>query len=647
MKTLKFFDFEVFPDWWLCVFGKKDGELTPSIKDSFTYISSDMPNCRDLLIQEFREDGACMVGYNIKDYDLVIANGIYQGFNPKELKLLNDLVINPSLAYSNPDAKIFMSFIYKRFNSCVYQDLMDDNSGSLKEKEMILGMNILESSVDFNKSNLTEEEKQDIIYYCKQDVYATMKYCYDMCIPYIEAKLEIGKTFNISEDICYKSTNQALTSLALGANKKVHLDETEDLIDLPYKIKEYCYNNLPNKVIDMIRGDPRTHTVKLFDNIVSFANGGIHSVYCGNLTYAPAIYVESNEDYMLINVDAASYYPSQMIQFNLLSRNVSNPKVFSEIFEKRMAIKNKKDRTPEEDKVQGALKLVLNTTYGASGLKTSKLYDRKMATSICRVGQIFLAALANKIHNYVNDAKIIQTNTDGILIYLPRKQLCKLRELENEWMRVSGIMLEEDEVIKVWQKDVNDYLMIQNKNGKQKIKNKGAWLNTTYNRGGIKLASVNAYVCSKAIIDYLVYGKDIIASIVANKNLEDYVMSCTKGPTFRGAFQMVNDERKYLFKSNRVIATKDENLGKIYKYKMIKGKESVTVMSDIPDHCLVINEDLSTYNFNDLKKDIDYMYYIDKAFNLLTMKTKDVPMTWYKFQNSNFIKYDDMTDFNI
>ena len=46
-------------------------------------------------------------------------------------------------------------------------------------------------------------------------------------------------------------------------------------------------------------------------------------------------------------------------------------------------------------------------------------------------------------------------------------------------------------------------------------------------------------------------------------------------------------------------------------------------MADIPDCCLTVNADLSTYNFKTLRKEIDYSYYIVRAADLLDMVWKE------------------------
>ena len=630
----RFFDFEVFPNWWCCVFGDlpedwKENKVTEAIKDNFRVVSSDSPTARDDLMKELLEKDVVKSGYNIKGYDLIIANAIRQGLNPQEVKIVNDLIINPNLAYESKEHYILKSYIYKKLSSIEYVDLMDDCTGSLKEKEAILGLNVLESNISFDKENLSEADKQEVIHYCKQDVYAAAQFYMQVVDPYVVTKLAVGKHFNIPYNTCIKSSNARVVAMALGAVKRQWPDAEKISIELPEKIRSYCYENLPSKILDKILNNIDGFTVDLFGNTVSFGNGGIHSVFKENL------YVEENEDYCLLNVDAESYYPSMLIQFKTLSRNVSNPDALKYVFEERMRIKHKPEKTAEDDSIQKADKLILNTTFGASGNKWLDLYDPYMCTKTCRVGQIFLASFACKINKTIPSATIIQTNTDGILVYLLRKDLDKLKELEHEWTRVSGINMEEDYVAKIWQRDVNNYLLVMT-NGK--VKRKGGWLNDTiYRPGYVTLASLQAFVCTKAAQKYLLNKESVFKNIVSCTNLNDFAMVCTKGPTYRGVIQMMgNGTERELFKANRVIATIDENYGLIYKYKIYKGERRLAKMPNIPEHCLPVNEDLSSYDFHkDIQPRLDYSYYIMRTADLL-----DIP--WQQlvgkqvFDNHNF-----------
>ena len=106
-----------------------------------------------------------------------------------------------------------------------------------------------------------------------------------------------------------------------------------------------------------------------------------------------------------------------MMNFGYLSRNVAKPEKYEEIYNLRVELKKQAN---EEAKINGksekwkrlnaqqnALKLILNTTYGATKNKYNALYDEYQASSLCYLGQLLLAALANKIYTKLG-CKIIQ-----------------------------------------------------------------------------------------------------------------------------------------------------------------------------------------------------------------------------------------------
>lgn len=611
---LRFFDFEVFPNWWCCTFGDlpDDRKITEDLKNNFRVVTSDDYNARDSLLREMKEPGIVVVGYNIKSYDLVIANAIYQGFTPEQVKIVNDLIINPGCAWDTKEHIRLQSFAKKKLYGVVYQDLFDDNDGSLKEKEAILGLNILESSVPFDKEDLTESDKEDVIVYNKHDVFASMYYFVVVMEGYVKNKLVIGKKFNIPESECYMCTNAKLVAKALGAKRTEFADEEKVDIDLPEKIVPYCNENLPSKVLEQIRTSTKGLSIKLFNNDVDFGNGGIHSVYANNL------YVEADDEYILMNKDAASYYPSMLIQFACLSRAVTDPSVFKNIYDERIYLKHKPDKTQEEEDFQLANKLVLNTTFGASGNKYLDLYDPYQCTRCCRVGQIFLASLACKMVKGIPNLQVIQTNTDGILVYFPRKYKYLVDEMGQEWSNVSGINMEDDVVEKIWQRDVNNYLLVKEGG---KIKRKGLWLMETWTKPGYFLISpLTAYVSQKAAIKYLVDGVDPVETIILDDDLLDFCMTCKKGPTYRGVVQKFSDgHEETLFKCNRIIATTDTKKGMLYKIKMYKGNIQYTKMPNIPEHCQTMNDDLSTYNFREVQRYLDYKFYIMRTMDLLNI----------------------------
>ena len=70
----------------------------------------------------------------------------------------------------------------------------------------------------------------------------------------------------------------------------------------------------------------------------------------------------------------------------------------------------------------------------------------------------------------------------------------------------------------------------------------------------------------------------------------------------------------------------------IYKYKVRLGEKSFAKMPNIPEHCILVNDDLNNYDFDkDIKPNIDYLYYIERCADLLDIE-------WYELKRSNFTK---------
>ena len=97
---------------------------------------------------------------------------------------------------------------------------------------------------------------------------------------------------------------------------------------------------------------------------------------------------------------------------------------------------------------------------------------------------------------------------------------------------------------------------------------------------------------------------------------------------------MIDGTEIPLYKCNRVIATKNKSYGMIYKYKVRLGVKSYNKMPNIPDYCKTINEDLKSYNFDDIKKELDYMYYVERTYNILDI-------SWKKLTKGNFSMTDE------
>lgn len=622
---LRFFDFEVFPEWWCCTFGDLPDDVTDlqhlqeNLKDSFRVVTSDDIASRDALMKEFRE-GYVMTGYNIKGYDLEITNGIYQSFDPETLYCLSQLIVNKEKPKDQKLAQMLIPLVTKRYNGATYLDLFDSSTGSLKNKEAILGLDIRETTVPFGKRNLTQQEKDDIIVYNKHDVWSSMYWYLDTVKPFVDTRLSLCKVFNLPLEYGYKKTNASLIGLVLDAKKMPFADETKIDIELPVQIRSYCKDNLPTYIYEYILHNNKPLKVKLFENIVKFADGGIHSEYdtdsfsLSKTHDRPVLHVKSNAELVLMNVDAGSYYPSIMIFLKTLSRCIQKPELFIKIYNERLRIKHLENPTPEDIMLQLVYKLILNTTFGASGCAGLDIYDPYMRTCTCRYGQLFLAAFANKVYTVLNgNVKIIQTNTDGVLFYCRRSDIPTIKKLMQEWHDLSGITLEDEYAEEIWQRDVNNYLMIK-EGGKAKCK--GGWLNHSKEvKGYPRIAPLTSYVVGRAITDYLTKNKDIETSIRNNTNLEDFMMTFIVGGSFDNTvYRYDNGMEIDSLRNTRMIASTDTRLGTQYK---LKGTQYFKC-AGCPDHGLLLDNDVRSAKFEHYKDQIDYSFYLNLAKDKLS-----------------------------
>lgn len=647
MAKAIFFDFETFETWWCCSFGYHDLQdwsdykllgqdgFEEKVKGEMFTITSDDVRYLERMREIFNDDELIFSGYNIKHFDLVLANAILKGFSPKEVKCLSDVIIDEDLALTSIPHYKMSGFRKKKYDTYLYIDMFNKLNGSLKDFESLAGLDIEESGVDFDlKRELTPEEKAAVIYYNKHDVYATMEYCRIMKQPTIEAKYALAEAFGVPLGYTLKNTNAIASAKILGAIKQSYGDENEELMELHPSIKEYVYRNVPIQIYHWLTTSKETLKTECFGNQVVYGNGGIHSVLKENL------YVEPAEDEILFNMDAVSFYPGIMIQQGLMSRSV--PPIardkFIKIFKDRLAIKYKdKNLQTKADKLLSkAYKLVLNTTYGTMGDKYNPMYDLKHCSGVCRTGQLLLTALSCRLVNRIPTLKIIQTNTDGILILCKKADWDTVQEEKKLWETTTGINLDTDDALRIWQRDVNNYILeIMDWDKKEQkmmpeLKIKGGWFGGAYlDPSDDTCGALFAPVIKRAAINFLAYGKDPIQEIAETKNLMDFVINCKKGPGFYKVLHYTMDGPVEMNRSNRIVATKNPYYGKMVKVKRRRDKEgnyqdSENTFPQIPERCFPMNRKITSYKFEDLKKDIDFEFYLNKIEEKLDINWQDV-----------------------
>lgn len=576
------FDCEVFRyDWIFCFKRLSDGTWYDFHNDP-AGVSLFMETLEPLL-----------GGFNNKHYDQFILKGILSGMEPEEVKALNDYIIGGGNGWEYPglrDCRI-------RFDQF---DLMDDMQMglSLKAIEAHLDMNIQETEVDFDLDRpLTEEELAKTLRYCHADVDAT-EALHDLRIPYLNAKRELGKMCGLTEAQSLYMTNAKLTAAYLGAVAPAtpRTDE-RNYVYPPNLRREYVDHQVFqffDRMHDRSVPDEDLWSSKLDMEIggcpVRVAYGGIHGAL-------PNYREDAEGDRIIRNYDVASLYPSLMIRCGYTSRNIPDPGKFEETFHTRLAAKKSGDKV-----TANTLKLVLNTTYGAMLNQYNPLYDPLMGRSVCVSGQLFLSELAGQYVAAIPSLKLIQINTDGIMVSLEKSELPTLYSINAEWEKRTGFALEEDQISRIVQKDVNNYVMVTTDG---KTKTKGGYL--TYGIAPAGAFNVNnSLVCvKKALTDFFVKGKPVEESILENDRMEDFQIIAKAGSKYSAVYHIVNGRRDKVQRVNRVFATADPIHGNLVKVHAATGREAK--IESLPEHCLIDNDHLLLLEL------VDKQFYIDLA----------------------------------
>lgn len=509
-----------------------------------------------------------LAGFNMRDYDQYILKGCLLGYNNEQLKELNDLLIFGELQevwdYFGAEAwDVTMPAIID-----LYHDMLHL---SLKEIEGNMGRTVDEFEIDFDREEpLTPEELERLIEYCISDVEATEALYYER-MSYIKAKKDLCDMVGLDDAKMMIHSNARVTAEAMHGMKLDPFETwgREYYVDYaPWHIIRR--DKLPQEVYDyVVDANSCTGVTEdeefgelLFDFLgvpTVLGVGGIHAA-TGELyehTFKmgarkgqteikkrsiPSHFV-SDDEYVVVLQDIGSFYPWIMILFDCLSRNIPDehkPK-YLEFLETRMEAKAEKAKCIAKGDSKGALKyeaiaeaakLVLNTLYGTMKNKYNKLYDPFMATSVCLNGQLFIIDLVLRIKEVIDEIEIVQLNTDGWMLRLPRKKLATLLAVTDAWCELTGFTVDTDVVKQIWQRDVNNYVM-EDSDGK--ITAKGAMVKL-WEGGNYRSNSMS--ILHTALVEKMIHNVEIEDTINKCDDLEKFQMILKAGRTFKNCVKI-------------------------------------------------------------------------------------------------------------
>ena len=413
---LNFYDFEVFKRLWcVTIINPITGEKTVIVNDK-----------RGLEDHYKKHKNEIYVGFNNRQYDDYIFKAILCGFDPWKM---NEWIITKERKgweFSN---------LLKNIQLNTFDCMIGFNG--LKTLEAFMGIDIRETTIPFDyDGEFTKEMIDEVLFYNLHDVTSTIKVFMERKSEF-DSYMGLVKLFNLPLSYLGKSKAQ-LSAIILGAKKSKHKDEFDISFPPTMRIEKYT------AVVDYFKKDWNYDTNFNIDiaNVPHvFGTGGIHG--------AIPNYRGSGE---FLHIDVNSYYPSLMLTYPdcCMSRTGASVKRFQEIYDNRIAYKKAKNP------MANALKIVLNSTYGAMKDIFNPLYDPRSANNVCIFGQLLLTDLIERLEGHCD---LIQSNTDGLIVKLHGNEK-EVRDICGEWEKRTGMGLGYDKVTKVIQKDVNNYLAV-------------------------------------------------------------------------------------------------------------------------------------------------------------------------------------------
>ena len=558
-----FFDFEVFKFYWLVV-------LIDTNERKETVIVNN-PDQLSGFYDDHKREVFC--GFNSRHYDQYIFKGILCGFDPNKI---NDYIIvngQPSWKFSTLFRKIPL----------INYDVMTGIDRGLKTFEGFMGNDIKESGIPFDiQRELTPAEIEETIYYCRHDVEQTIEV-------FMERKSDFEAQRGLVHLACegreldlhlLNKTKVQLSAIILNAEKRHHDDEFD--IDFPDTLRISKYR----QVLEWYQNpDNRNYDKKLEIDVAGvphvFAWGGVH----GALT-------KYHGDGWYLNMDVASLYPSLMIQYGLSSRNIADPKKYEEIYHMRLRYK------AEKNPLQAPLKIVLNGTYGAMKDKNNPLYDPRQANRVCVYGQLLLLDLIEKLEPVCD---IIQSNTDGVLVKMRRYEDYELiDDICYEWEQRTRLQLEFDEYRKVFQKDVNNYIVVD---GTGHYKSKGAYVKK------LRALDYDLPIVNKALVEYMTHNIPVERTIMECNDLKDFQKVSKVGGKYLYA---THGDEILKEKCLRTFASVNPFDSGVFKLHVATGR--FAKIEGTAEHCFIFNDEVNGVPVPDK---LDRQWYIDLAMKRL------------------------------
>ena len=575
---------------------------------------------------EFNTD-KIFCGYNNIHYDNPIINYIISYYkilvNKTYLEICNS-IFNLSKAITTStedDISTWKEWKYQvRFETLDLLTMLYSNKLRVSLKEMQVTMeypNVQEFIEDWNKP-LAIEKIDEMIQYNINDVESTTELLY-RCKGDIDLRLSIEDEYKVRV-LSKDGVNIGMKIITDKYLEKTGLSwwDIKDLrspmdrivlkdVILPFiKYDNPILQNVLKEMKEQIVSPGRKGYEKKFllNNLeYSVGVGGIHSVN------KPEIVIPTKDE-ILEDADVASLYPSLLIAYKFYPKHLGKEflEVYKAIKDERIEAKRNGNKLKDI-----TLKLAVNGLSGNLQNEHNFCYSPYAVMQIRINGQLLLLMLIDKLIQL--GVRIIQANTDGIMIIYNKSVKDKVESVKKNWEKLTKLTLETDSFEALYQYAINDYIAIlsgysETKNPKL-IKKKGIFITE------VKLGKgLSPKIIPIAILENLINNIPVKETILNCTDIKKFLMSEKTGKQWNVEYNNKPQQR-----TNRFYAS--TNGYYLFKWKIENGIKTYQNMLTASGITL-----LNKFNNTSISnRNINYRYYIIEAQKIINqLKEKQLSL---------------------
>lgn len=598
-----------------------------------TFLSLDNDETKVFVIDKNRHDAEeiakfvkskTLIGYNSKTFDNIILNYIIK--NPKasseEIARVSSKIISTQSSIKPME---FYSLFRDYLRNDDYRGI--DLMRMLFSKKLRVGLKELECSLNFKNVEelpypfdaiLEEDQKQRVILYNYNDCEAT-KLVLQSSLDAIKLRKWTKDNFGV-DGYSLDGVNLGVKILEkklaerLGNNDFSKTSTTRRSVE----IKDIIYPFVKFQTKDFQQILKNYQKLKVYKYFDKEANREKWSKYKAEPQIGPYIYKYglgglhfdtkckawySSDEFEVLSVDVASFYPSQVREYGKTLR--CKPEhlpdefvdVYVEVIEERLRAKASGDDIKNE-----TYKLSINGAFGNMSNEHSWLCDVRALLTITVNGQLMLSMLCERL--MLHKIQLIDVNTDGVYLYLHKSQREIFDKICKEWSEQCRMELEETKFEKMFFLTTADYFGTYMKKGKELVKEKGCFITTPRLGKGMEFP-----IIYNAVKHHFLEGKPFEEFIRVSTNILDFC-SYKKLKKDYTCFWKGDKQQRV----NRYYASREG--AHLYRRKWDKKKNRYQIDHILKDAPVLLLNKLDEKHINE--RGIYYPYYLSKARQIIT-----------------------------